>query len=47
MTMGHAARPEPAALERFLAAARATVGDVEVVTDPDLTSAYATDWTRR
>ena len=45
--MGHAARPEPAALERFLAAARATVGDGEVVTDPDVTSAYATDWTRR
>jgi FAD/FMN-containing dehydrogenase len=40
-------RPEPAAPERFLAAARATVGDAEVVTDPDLTSAYATDWTRR
>jgi FAD/FMN-containing dehydrogenase len=45
--MGHAARPEPAALERFLAAARATVGDGEVVTDPDVTSAYVTDWTRR
>src|ERR671910_866812 len=40
-------RPEPAALERFLAAARATVGGAEVVTDPDVTSAYATDWTRR
>ncbi|MGH9113775.1 MAG: FAD-binding oxidoreductase, partial [Acidimicrobiales bacterium] len=42
-----AARPEPEALDRFLAAARATVGEAEVVTDPDVTAAYTTDWTRR
>jgi FAD/FMN-containing dehydrogenase len=34
-------------LDAFLAAARATVGPPDVLTDPDLTAGYAVDWTRR
>jgi len=36
-----------AGVDRFLAAARAAVGESEVLTDPDLTAGYAVDWTRR
>jgi len=34
-------------VEAFLAACRRAVGDADVVTDPDVTAGYATDWTRR
>ena len=33
--------------DAFLAAARATVGESAVLTDPDLTEGYSVDWTRR
>jgi FAD/FMN-containing dehydrogenase len=36
-----------AELDAFLAAARAALGESEVLTDPDLTEGYAVDWTRR
>ena len=36
-----------AELDAFLAAARATVGESAVLTDPDLTEGYSVDWTRR
>jgi FAD/FMN-containing dehydrogenase len=34
-------------LDGFLAAARAVVGDDQVLTDPDVTVGYTVDWTRR
>ncbi|MGH9231007.1 MAG: FAD-binding oxidoreductase [Acidimicrobiales bacterium] len=39
--------PGDGGLERFLAAARAAVGELDVLTDPDLTAGYSIDWTRR
>jgi FAD/FMN-containing dehydrogenase len=34
-------------VDAFLAGCRRAVGDAEVVTDPDVTASYVTDWTRR
>ena len=36
-----------AELDAFLEAARAAVGESDVLTDPDLTEGYSVDWTRR
>src|SRR5215468_7582903 len=34
-------------LDAFLPACRAALGDAHVLTDPDVTASYATDWTGR
>jgi FAD/FMN-containing dehydrogenase len=39
--------PGDGGFDRFLAAARAALGEPHVLTDPDLVAGYAVDWTRR